>query len=72
VVEKQGRRAIDAGSGAAAPAWTVLRLFVALVLVVSGIGADAPPFLRGFILSPSATLRGAGLAPRVKVEHPTV
>jgi len=28
--------------------------------------------LRGFILSPSATLRVAGLAPRVKVEHPTV
>ena len=26
----------------------------------------------GFILSPSATLRVAGLAPRVKVEHPTV
>jgi hypothetical protein len=25
----------------------------------------------GFILSPSATLRVAGLAPRVKVEHPT-
>ena len=27
---------------------------------------------RGFILSPSATLRGAGLAPGVKVEHTTV
>ena len=26
----------------------------------------------GFILSPSATLRVAGLAPRVKVEHTTV
>jgi hypothetical protein len=29
-----------------------------------------PPL--GFILSPSATLRVAGLAPRVKVEHTTV
>jgi hypothetical protein len=45
---------------------------VALVLDVFCIGADAPPFSWGFILSPSATLRGAGLAPRVKVEHPAV
>ena len=37
-----------------------------------GIGAYAPPFPWGFILSPSATLRVAGLAPRVKVEHTTV
>jgi hypothetical protein len=35
-------------------------------------GVGAPPFSWGFILSPSATLRVAGLAPRVKVEHPTV
>jgi hypothetical protein len=44
----------------------------ALMLVVSSIGADAPPFSGGFILSPSATLRVAGLAPRVKVEHSIV
>jgi len=37
-----------------------------------GIGAQAPPLPGGFILSPSATLRVAGLAPRGKVEHPTV
>jgi hypothetical protein len=47
-------------------------LLVALVLVVFCMGAYAPPFPWGFILSPSATLRVAGLAPRVKVEHPTV
>jgi hypothetical protein len=49
--------------------WPVL---VALVLVVSFIGAYAPPFPWGFILSPSATLRVAGLAPWAKVEHTTV
>jgi len=37
-----------------------------------GIGAYAPPFPWGFILSPSATLRVAGLALWVKVEHTTV
>ena len=47
------------------------RVLVALVLVVHLIGAYASPF-PGFILSPSATLRVAGLGPRVKVEHPTV
>ena len=52
---------------------SVLELtLVALVLVVSCIGAYAPAFPWGFILSPSATLRVAGLASRVKVEHPTV
>jgi hypothetical protein len=35
------------------------------------LGAYAPPH-RGFILSPSATLRVAGLDPRAKVGHPTV
>ena len=50
----------------------VLRVLIALVLVVSFTGANAPPFPGGFILSPSATLRVAGLAPRVKVEHTTV
>ena len=47
-------------------------MLIALVLVVSSIGAYAPPFPWGFILSPSATLRVAGLAPRVRVEHTTV
>jgi hypothetical protein len=48
-------------------------VLIALVLDVSRfIGANAPPFPWGFILSPSATLRVAGLAPRVKVEHTTV
>jgi hypothetical protein len=42
------------------------------VLVVFCIGAYAPPFPWGFILSPSATHRVAGLAPWVKVEHPAV
>ena len=51
---------------------TVLQVLIALVLVVFCIGANAPPFPWGFILSPSATLRVAGLAPRVKVEHTTV
>jgi hypothetical protein len=47
-------------------------VLAALVLVVSCMGAYAPLLPGGFILSPSATLRVAGLAPRVKVEHPTV
>jgi hypothetical protein len=47
-------------------------VLVDLVPIVSCIGAYAPPFPWGFILSPSATLRVAGLAPRVKVEHTTV
>jgi hypothetical protein len=47
-------------------------VLIALALVVSGISANAPPLPPGFILSPSATLRVAGLAPRVKVEHTTV
>jgi hypothetical protein len=45
---------------------------VVLVLFVSlnrRVRATSP---LGFILSPSATLRVAGLAPRVKVEHTTV
>ena len=43
-----------------------------VVLVVFCIGACPPPFPWRFILSPSATLRVAGLAPWVKVEHTTV
>ena len=72
MVEKQGRRARRGAGSRTAPAWTVRHVLVALVLVVSCIGANAPPLPWGFILSPSATLRVAGLAPRVKVEHPTV
>jgi hypothetical protein len=44
---------------------------VALVLVVFLALARAHQRFR-VILSPLATLRGAGLAPRVKVEHPAV
>jgi hypothetical protein len=47
-------------------------MLVVLVLVVFCISANALPVPWGFILSPSATLRVAGLAPRVKVEHTTV
>jgi hypothetical protein len=47
------------------------RVLVVLVRVVVRTRVRAT-FLWGFILSPSATLRVAGLAPRVKVEHPTV
>jgi len=47
-------------------------VLVALVPGVFSFGANAPPFPWGFILSPLATLRVAGLALRVKVEHPTV
>jgi hypothetical protein len=42
---------------------------VALVLVFE---RERAILSLGFILSPSATLRVAGLAPRVKVEHTTV
>ena len=71
--EKAGRpEPYTGGTGARAPAWTTLQVLIALVLVVSYIGANAPPFPWGFILSPSATLRVAGLALWVKVEHPTV
>jgi len=45
---------------------------VALVLAVSLHRRERATLPWGFILSPSATLRVAGLAPRVKVEHPTV
>jgi hypothetical protein len=65
--------AIHGGTGGASPRLGPLsRLLIALVPAVSCIGANAPPFPSGFILSPSATLRVAGLAPRVKVEHTTV
>jgi hypothetical protein len=47
-------------------------VLIALVLAVSSIRANARSFPWGFILSPSATLRVAGLAHLVKVEHPTV
>ena len=48
------------------------QVLVALVLVVFRYWRGRATFLGGFILSPSATLRVAGLASRVKVEHPTV
>jgi hypothetical protein len=51
---------------------TVLQVFDALVLVVFRYWRECATPSRGFILSPSATLRVADLAPRVKVEHPTV
>jgi hypothetical protein len=49
--------------------WSVL---IALVLVVFLDRRERATVPWGFILSPSATLRVAGLAPRVKAEHPTV
>ena len=71
-MKQRGRPSHTRGGRGEPRAWTVLQVLIALVLVVSCIGANAPPFPWGFILSPSATLRVAGLAPRVKVEHPTV
>jgi len=50
----------------------VLQVLIALVLVVSCYWRERATLPWGFILSPSATLRVAGLAPRVKVEHTTV
>jgi hypothetical protein len=47
-------------------------VLIALVPVVFGDLRERATLPLGFILSPSATLRGAGLALRVKVEHPTV
>jgi hypothetical protein len=72
-VKKRGDRSHTRGSGARAPgvresspspqrpgARRLLQWRVRVTLPL------------GFILSPSATLRVAGLAPRVKVEHTTV
>jgi hypothetical protein len=47
-------------------------VLVARVLDVSRFLAHMRHPSLGFILSPSATLRVAGLTPRVKVEHTTV
>ena len=47
-------------------------VLVALVLDVSWHWRERATLPWGFILSPSATLRVAGLAPWVKVEHTTV
>ena len=52
--------------------WTALQVLIALVPDVSWYWRERATLPWGFILSPSATLRVAGLAPRVKVEHPTV
>ena len=71
--EKAGRpEPYTGGTGARAPAWTALQVVVALVLDVSSVLARTRHPSRGFILSPSATVRVAGLAPGVKVEHTTV
>jgi hypothetical protein len=51
---------------------TVLQVPAVLVLVVFQYRRERATPSRGFILSPSATLRVAGLGRRVKVEHPTV
>ena len=72
-MKKRGDRShTQGGTGARAPAWTALQVLIALVLVVSCYWRERATLPWGFILSPSATLRVAGLAPRVKVEHPTV
>ena len=47
-------------------------VLIALVLVVFRYSRERALLPWGFILSPSATLRVAGLAPQVKVEHTTV
>ena len=71
-MKQRDRQGHTHGARGQSPAWTALQLLIALALVASCIDANASPFSWGFILSPSATLRVAGLAPRVKVEHPTV
>ena len=73
-MKKRGDRSHTRGVRGGSPGvcGRVLQVLIALVLVVPCISAYAPPFPWGFILSPSATLRVAGLAPWVKVEHPTV
>ena len=72
-MKKRGDRSHTRGArGPRAPAWTVLQVLVALVLVVSPYRRECATLPWRFILSPSATLRVAGLALRVKVEHPTV
>jgi hypothetical protein len=63
------RRGVRGGSPECARQFQAL---VALVLAVSLYRRERATLSWGFILSPSATLRVAGLAPRVKVEHPTV
>jgi hypothetical protein len=52
--------------------WFSGSVLVAVVLVVSIHWRERAVLSGGFILSPSATLRVADLAPRVKVEHTTV
>ena len=50
----------------------VLQLLGVLVVVAFRYWRGRAALPRGFILSPSATLWVAGLAPWVKVEHTTV
>ena len=72
-MKKRGDRShTRGGTGARAPAWATFQVLIALVLVVSSIWRERATPSLGFILSPSATLRVAGLAPWVKVEHTTV
>jgi hypothetical protein len=72
-VKKRGDRSHTRGARGGSPGCgKVPQVLIALVLVVSCIWRERATLPLGFILSPSATLRVAGLAPRVKVEHPTV
>ena len=72
-MKKRGDRSHTRGArGREPPREPFSRLLIALVLDVSPYGRECATLPLGFILSPSATLRVAGLAPRVKVEHPTV
>jgi hypothetical protein len=73
-VKKRGDRSHTSGARGGSPgcAEKVPQVLIALVLVVSCIWRERATLPRGFILSPSATLRVAGLALWVKVEHTTV
>jgi hypothetical protein len=71
-VKKRGDRSLHGGTGARAPAWITLQVLIALVPTSRRYWRERATPPRGFILSPSATLRVAGLAPGVKVEHTTV
>ena len=59
-MKKRGDRSHTRGSGAV-PGVTVLQVLIALVLVVSCIWRERATLPLGFIRSPPATLRVAGL-----------
>ena len=65
-------RPIGHATGASSVVAMTAGHLVALVLVVSLRWRERATLPGGFILSPSATLRVAGLVPRVKVEHTTI